>query len=238
MRSLMLRIAVPTLALGAFTAPVDAGLVTHMDTANAPIMTFTIPSQGMYGESGYVGPNSVKLGNGPFIQAYCTNLFRSIGIDDSYPASIQPLSALPGGDLVARLFTADAASKDSSTMEKAALQLAIWDVVESARMGLAPSNPGRVGPLTSMEYKVAGAIDVKWYSADMNNVIDRVSSLLNTASPTSYARAKLTYIGTDTSYGQGFAELTPVPEPSTFISAGLGLIGLLVVKLRRRPAGV
>ena len=106
-------------------------------------MTFTIPSQGINGEGGYVGPNSVSLDGSPFVDAYCTDLFRSIGVNDSYPGSVQPLSALPGGDVVARLFTADTILGSPTPTSKAALQLAIWDVVESARFGLAPwTRPG------------------------------------------------------------------------------------------------
>ena len=70
----------------------------------------------------------------------------------------------------------------------------------------------------------------------MVTVMDRVSSLLNLAP--SLAPTALTYIATEGNYGQGFVEPVAAPEPSTIISAGLGLIGLLVIRLRRRPAGV
>ena len=138
MRFVMLRLALPTLALAVLTAPADAGqIVTQMNTST-PVMTFTIPSQGINGEGGYVGPNSVSLNNGPFVQAYCTDLFRSIGVNDQYAADIQPLSTLSGGDLVARLFSADAALGGATPADKAG--------APTGRLGRRRDQPGRDQP--------------------------------------------------------------------------------------------
>ncbi len=233
MRGFILRFSLPFLALAALATPADGGLiVTQMDTST-PIMTFTIPSRGVNGESGYVGPNTVSLGGGAAVQAYCTDLFRSIGIDDHYPGSVHPLSSLPGGNLVARLFSADAALGGSTPEDKAALQLAIWDVVEFSRLGLGPLDPLKVGSLNKTEYKINGVLDITAGSVSLVTIMDRVSSLLNLAP--SLPGTRLTFFGTDTDYGQGFVSVAPVPEPSTILSASIaGLIGLGYAWRRRR----
>ena len=231
MRLVMGRMAVPALALALIAAPADAGqITTRMDT-NTPVMTFTIPGKGMYGEGGYVGPNSVSLNGGPFVSGYCTDLFRSIGVDDQYAAGVQPLSTLPGGNLVARLFTADAALGGTTPTDGAAMQIAVWDVVESARAGLGPVDPLKVGTLTATDYSIGGVVDIASSAVNMIGVMDRVSALLNAAP--SDTPANLTFFAAGPSYGQGFVTLAAVPEPSTLISAGLGLAGVLGMMLRR-----
>ena len=114
----------------------NADLITTNMNTSTPIFTFNIPSKGVNGESGYVGPNSITFdGSGP-VPAYCTDLFKDIGIQDSYQASLEPLSNLANGSMVAKLFTVDASLHDTSWLEKAAMQLAIWNVVETGRAGM------------------------------------------------------------------------------------------------------
>ena len=110
-------------------------IVTSMDTAT-PVVTFSFPARGVVGEGGYVGPNTVSFDGGPAISAYCTDFFRSIGVNDQYAADLAPASGLANADLVARVLAADAASGDNSFLEKAAVQLAVWDAIESGRAGL------------------------------------------------------------------------------------------------------
>src|SRR4051794_36923710 len=107
MRIVARRLILVASLLVSVAGPARAGIITTQMDTSTPIFTFDVPSRGVAGEGGYVGPNTVRFdGSGP-VQAYCTDLFRTIGVDDSYAGSLQPLSALTNGDLVAKLFAAD-----------------------------------------------------------------------------------------------------------------------------------
>src|SRR5579871_2383771 len=184
-RNAMLRTVLVALALVAPAAPAGAGLMTTMMDTGTPIMTFTIPAGGINGESGYVGPNTISYEGSSPVLAYCTDLFRTIGINDSYQVTPQSLSTLPGGDMVARLFTADSVLGGSTWVDKAALQLAIWDVVESGRRGIGPLDPPTVAVapviLTAGEFKVPDVVDITASGIDLRAVMGRVTSLLDLA---------------------------------------------------------
>jgi hypothetical protein len=233
MRIASLRYSVPAiLVLALLSAPAEAGFITTSMDGSTPVMTFTIPGGGLNHEEGYVGPSTISYNGSASVQAYCTDIFKSIGVQDGYAATAQPLSALAGGDLVAKLFSADAALGGSNAVTKAALQLAIWDVVESARAATTPLDPLTAGTLTSTEYKIAGVVDITSTGLDLITVMGRVSSLLNLA-PTLHSTA-LTYIEPSTSYGQGFVTPQAVPEPSSVILIGIGAVGLVGLRSRRR----
>jgi hypothetical protein len=245
------RIALVALALATLAAPANADfLTTSMDTST-PVMTFSIPSAGINGESGYVGPNTVSFdGSAPF-QAYCTDLYRSIGVNDQYAAQAAPLSDLSNGGLVSKLFTVDAAMGDGGALEKAALQLAIWNVVETGRAG----GSGYTDPFAYSPLRVdRGSDHIYVYGDDArtqllfglssgslvvdgsggSGVLNRMDDLLFQASNLAGPGADLLYIAPSTSYGQGFVGLRTVPEPSSLILSSLGLSVIVGVQLRWR----
>jgi hypothetical protein len=231
MRIASLRYSVPAI-LALLSAPADAGFITTNMDGSTPVMTFTIPGAGVNGEGGYVGPNTISYNGSAPVQAYCTDIYKSIGVQDGYAATVQPLSTLAGGDLVAKLFSADAALGGNSAVTRAALQLTIWDVVEHAREAKAPLDPLTIGTLTSTEYKITGVLDMTSTNLDLIAVMGRVSSLLSLA-PSLHSTA-LTYISPSTSYGQGFVTPQAVPEPSSVILVGIGAVGLMGLRSRRR----
>ncbi|MDB5353481.1 MAG: hypothetical protein JWN86_4728 [Planctomycetota bacterium] len=258
MNALKIPRALVLLSLLAVPAARADYLTTSIDT-NTPIITLNIPSAGVNGESGYVGPNRISYDGSAPVEAYCTDLFRSIGVNDHYAASIAPLSSLSNGTLVARLFSADAARHDGSAMEKAALQLAIWDVVETGRAGLG----GYTDPFAFAANRIdRGSDHLNVYGDDAktvllfglssssltmdgpdgSGVLNRMDDLLLSAAQMSGPGASLTYIAPG-SYGQGFvyAQRIPnfqsVPEPSSLILSFIGLAGFLGVHLRRRLSG-
>jgi PEP-CTERM motif len=249
-------LALSALALAALTASTARGdfLTTSMDTST-PIMTFNIPSAGVNGESGYVGPNTITFdGSGP-VQAYCTDLFRSIGVNDGYDAKFAPLSDLANGVLVAKILGVDAASGDTSALEKAAVQLAIWDVIETGRAGLG----SYTDPFAFSPQRVDRASDhVDVYgddarttllfglsssslivdAADGSGVLNRMDALLVSASNLAGPGPDVIYIEPTGSYGQGFVSLRSVPEPSSLILSFIGVTGFVGYQLRRRCRGM
>lgn len=254
MRILSPRSVLTAIVLTALAAPAVRGdlLTTQMDT-HTPIITFRVPSEDVNGESGYVGPNSVSFDGSASVPAYCTDLFRSIHVNDQYAAHTAPLSTLANGDLVAKLFRADAALGDHSALEKAALQLAVWDVVETGRAGLGGFfDPFAAGPLriesgpgsfslfaddarTDLVFGLSTK-DLVVHDSAGSGVLDRMDSLLLSASTFTGPGAELIYIAPDGSYGQGFVSsgFRPVPEPSSLLLSCLGLVAFIGLSFRRR----
>lgn len=245
-----LHLVLAALTLSTLAAPADADLITTSMDTSTPIMTFVIPAAGINGESGYVGPNTIVFDGTSTSQAYCTDLFRSIGVNDSYAAKFAPLSDLSNHSLVSRLFAADSALGDVSSLEKAALQLAVWDVIETGRAGLG----GFTDPFAFPSQRTdRGSDHVNVYgddahtqllfglsssslvldAADGSGVLDRMDDLISQAGRLAVG-ADLFYIQPTTGYGQGFVGLRSVPEPPSLILSIVGLTGAIGLELRRR----
>ena len=213
--------AFAAMTLAALAAPSARGdfLTTTMDTST-PILTFSIPIGGCQRRGGLRRPNTITFeGSGP-VQAYCTDLFRSIGVNDGYDAQLAPSSSLANANLVAKLFSADAATGDAGSLEKAALQLAIWDVVETGRAGLG-SYTDPFGFSAQRTDRGSDHVDVYGDdartnllfglssnslvvdAADGSGVLNRMDTLLAQASKLGGPGPDLIYIAPSGSYGQG-----------------------------------
>ena len=152
---------------------------------------------------------------------------------------------------MAKLFSADAAVGDGSAFEKAALQLAIWDVVETGRAGHGSyTDPFAFGALrtdrgsdhvnvygddarTNLLFGLSsGSLVVD--AADGSGVLNRMDNLRASAAKLSGPGPEVIYIEPSGSYGQGFLRLRSVPEPSSLILSFIGVTGFLGYQLRRR----
>ncbi len=75
------------------------------------------------------GAMDASLDGGAHFEAYCVDLFHSVGNGDTYAVNIKPMSMQgPNGTRAAWLFNTYAASVNTNQLG-AALQLAIWDVI-------------------------------------------------------------------------------------------------------------
>ena len=239
------------LALSALAAPPAKAdfLTSHIDTAT-PIFSISVPSRGVVGELAYVGPSDVSLDGGNPILGYCTDLFRTIQANDRYAAVEVSVLSLANGDLAAKILAVDAATGDGSAAQRAAVQLAIWNVVESGRAGFGAwvnpldADPGlldRSAHGIALYQDAAKTTLVLGLSSDSlivddpsgSGVLQRMASLIGSALALRDAPPVVYYQPT-TEYGQGFIGIRAVPEPSSLALAVVGFAAIGGAWMRHR----
>lgn len=188
---------------------------------------FTFGSEGMNinrSSANYPGWIDVSAGalnatyNGASFVTYCIDVYQSASIGTLYTdyapkAGSLQFSGTQATDL-GRLFTSYGSLVDTK-IESAAMQLAVWEIVDETR----------------------GSYNVS--SGSFSAVLDRGSD----AAVVSLANSWLSNLGTSNIYNvsalssathQDFLVLAPVPEPSTYALMLAGLMGVGFVARRRK----
>lgn len=215
------------------TAPIAAAVLAFCAVgahaaSTFEITGFTFGSEGMEinrSSPAYNGLLDVQAGavnatyNGLSFMSYCIDVYQSVRIGTVYTNDYAPktgaqqFTGTQANDL-GRLFTSYGSLVDTK-IESAAMQLAVWEIVDETRG----------------DYNVS--------NGSFSAILDRGSD----AAVVSLANSWLSNLGSSNVYNvsalssathQDFLVLAPVPEPSTYALMLAGLMGVGYVARRRK----
>jgi len=189
--------------------------------------------------------------SGSFLPAFCVDLSDplSVGVDNHVKSLQSPESYNPANGLYTEWlmdsFSVQLGYKNSSiglvsSYQGAGLQLAIWETFYDL---YAPTPPGASTPYnldyddTFTSYAGTGIFSYdrnpviggvndevnKWYDFFIQELVDEIDAGSLFTSTGKYIVAELTYNNIDK---QDLMTVNPVPEPSTIMLFGLGLLGI------------
>jgi hypothetical protein len=188
---------------------------------------FTFGSEGMSinrsstDYPGYIGVEAGALNatyNGASFMTYCIDVYQTASIGTIYTdyapkAGSLQFTGTQATDL-GRLFTSYGSLVDTK-IESAAMQLAVWEIVDETR-GFYDVNNGRFSAILDRNSDAAVAtLANSWLSNLGTNNVYNVSALSSATH-------------------QDFLVLAPVPEPSTYALMLAGLMGVGFVARRRK----
>ncbi|MDB5817887.1 MAG: hypothetical protein JWQ11_1527 [Rhizobacter sp.] len=191
------------------------------------ITGFTYGSEGMSinrSSSAYPGWLSVDAGavtanyNGMSFATYCIDVYQTASIGTIYTdytpkAASAQFTGTQANDL-GRLFTSYGSVVDTK-IESAAMQLAVWEIVDETRGSYNVSNGSFSASLDRGSDAAVVSLANSWLSNLGSNNVYSVSALSSASH-------------------QDFLVLAPVPEPSTYALMLAGLMGVAFVARRRK----
>ena len=219
----MSRFPIAPLALAATllgAAPAHAAVVYFSGFANGyetVNLSLTAPNQAA-NEYVYAGGLSATLNGGPSFTTYCVDVYRSIGLPQTYtdytvvPGTAHAFANSRAYTDIGKLY-AEGNAVNSATAQ-AAFQIAIWEIAYET---------ASVYNLASGSAKFSGG------SADTSGALTLATSWLNALPGVTRSPYNLSVLESSGHQDQ----VTAVPEPSTFLLMATGLLGIGFVTRRR-----